>query len=98
MNLEFLSNLPNMMDQTGITLAWIPLFDPINFFQDWWFLLAVPMAFLVSMIYKAMRVRLLYIYWRQVIFLTIQILMGMTGLMLSLYVLIEWVVPMLPVE
>ena len=93
-----LNQFSNQLDQLIITLAWIPLFDPINFFQDWWFLLAVPMAFLVSMIYKAMRTRLLYIYWRQVIFLTIQILMGMTGLMLSIYVLIEWIVPLLPAE
>ena len=74
-------------------LAWTPFFDPANIFFDWWFVLALPLAFFISMVYKAIRLRVYPRYWRQVAVMTIQIILGMAMLQLMLFALVEWVVP-----
>lgn len=79
-------------------LAYVPFLTPVNFFHERWYLLAVPLALLISMAYKAMRTTRWDRYWRQVGMMTVQILLGMIGLAVGLLVLVEWVVPLLPVE
>jgi len=79
-------------------LAWTPFFDPLNVFHDWWFTLALPMAFCIALIYKAMRVRVWRSYWRQVLTLTVQIVVGMIAMSLFLFVLVQFIVPALPAE
>ncbi|UCD74712.1 MAG: hypothetical protein JSV91_13100 [Phycisphaerales bacterium] len=79
-------------------LAYIPFVHPINFFQDWWWVLLLPLSFGIAVIYKAMRVEKLSRYWRQVAVLTVQIVLGMIGLALALMVLVQWVIPLLPVD
>ncbi len=81
----------------NLASAYIPFITPLNWFHDTWFLLAIPMAFLLAMSYKAIRVRDLNHYWRQVAIMTGQILLGLTLLGAGLYAIIEWVVPHLPV-
>ena len=46
------------------TLAYIPFLMPINALQEWWYLLLLPLAFGISMIYKALRMPTLERYWR----------------------------------
>ncbi len=77
-------------------LAWAPFLQPLNFFFDWSFLLAIPLAFFISVTYKAMRVNHYHRYWGQVAVMTLQILVGMIVLQVGLFVLIEFVLPMLP--
>lgn len=78
-------------------IAYIPFLTPLDWFHDTWFLLTIPMAFFLAMSYKAIRVRDLDRYWSQVAIMTGQILLGLVLLGAGLYVLIEWVVPLLPV-
>lgn len=66
-----------------------PFLDPIELHQ-WWFLLLVPMAFLVAMTYKAVRLRTLEKYWRQVLLMTSQIVIGMIALGAATYLLVFW--------
>ncbi len=76
-------------------LAWTPFFDPLNFFFDWWFLLAPPLALFIAMVYKALRTRAYPHYWRQVAVMTIQIILGMFALQIMLFALVEFLVPAL---
>ena len=78
-------------------LAYIPFVHPLNVFQDWWWVLLLPLSFGIAVIYKAMRVQSMSRYWRQVTVLTVQIVLGMIGLAIALMILVQWVIPVLPV-
>jgi hypothetical protein len=83
-------------------LAYIPFVHPLNILlegaQDWWYLLLVPLAFGISVIYKAMRVEDLSSFWRQVAVMTVQIVLGMIGLAIVLIIFVQVIIPMLPAE
>lgn len=79
-------------------LAYIPFIEPINVFHTWWYLLLLPLAFGISVIYKALRVYDLNSYWRQVVVMTLQIILAMIGLTVALVLLVQVVVPLLPVR
>lgn len=94
---RFLSS-PSTFDLRPWTLdllSYIPFFSPINWFQDRWWLLALPLVFLLAMAYKAMRVRFTDVYWRQVVAMSIQVLVGMIVLAVTLHVVTGWLVPWL---
>lgn len=73
-------------------LAWTPFLEPLNAHRVW-FLLLLPLAFLVALAYKAVRVPDMRGYWRQVILMTIQIVAGMVFLGLGFYLFTQWVLP-----
>ncbi len=79
-------------------LAWIPFIEPARVFHVWWPILSIPLAWGIAMVYKAMRLESLDGYWRQVIVFTIQVVVGMAGMALALAILVQLIVPMLPVE
>lgn len=81
-----------------MTLAWIPFVEPIRAFHDWWPLLAVVLAWGVSMIYKAMKMESLAGYWRAVTVMTIQVILGMMAMAVVLAIVVQFVVPRLPAE
>lgn len=66
-----------------------PFIDPIELHQ-WWFLLLIPMAFLVSMSYKAVRLQSIEHYWRHVLLMSAQIIVGMIALGAATYLLVFW--------
>ena len=69
-----------------------PFLDPVDI-RDSWFLLLIPMAFLISLAYKAVRCHDMRRYWRAVIAMTLQVIFGMIALGAGFYVLIESVLP-----
>lgn len=75
-------------------LAYTPFLDPIDAHR-WWFLLLIPMAIGVSVVYKAVRMVSLERYWRHVASMTTGIIMGIILLGAAMYVLIEWVMPLI---
>ncbi len=80
-----------------ILLAYTPFIDPINVHSTWFWLL-LPLALGVSVVYKALRVGDMRHYVRQVLAMTIQIVVVMVLLGIASYVLIQHVVPrILPV-
>ena len=79
-------------------LADIPFLYPINLFHDWWYLLILPLSFGISIIYKAMRLGSLDRFWYQVAMMTIQIIVSMIGLAIALLILVQWIIPALPVD
>lgn len=76
---------------THATLATLFL-DPMNLHDAWWLTL-IPLAFFVSMAYKAVRVQTFDAYWKQVLMMTAQIVVAMIALAAALHLLVEIVVP-----
>ncbi len=79
-------------------LAYLPFLDPINAVHDWWYLLLVPLSFGVSVIYLALRMPSLDHYWRRVLLMTVQIVGAIAALAIVLVVLVQVVIPWLPVD
>lgn len=76
------------------TLAYTPFIDPINA-HDLWFLLLIPLAFLIAVGYKAVRTVNMRHYWRQVLTFTVQIVGGIILLGLGAYLIIVYAIPSL---
>lgn len=76
-------------------LAYTPLLDPINLFHEWWFVLLIPMSLGVSIAYKAVRLPTLYHFWKHVLAMTAQIIVGMILLAVASYIIIEGFIPMI---
>lgn len=74
-------------------LAYTPFVDPIHI-QDHWWLTLIPMAFGIAMAYKAVRLRPLEKYWSHVLVMTVQIVGGMVGAAIAVYLLIEVLAPL----
>jgi hypothetical protein len=80
-----------------MNLAYIPFIEPLNIVHTWWYLLLIPLAFGISVIYKALRVLEFETFWRQVVVMTAQVVAAMIALALALVFLVEWLIPRLPV-
>jgi hypothetical protein len=79
-------------------ISYIPFLHPISAFHTWWYLLIIPLSFGIAVIYKALRVHDLRDFWRQVAVMTSQIILAMIALAVSLVLLVQVLVPLLPVE
>lgn len=77
-----------------MTLAWIPFLEPMNALQPWWYLLLIPMAFGISVIYKALHEDNFLKYWRSVLVMTIQLVLGISLLAAGIGLCIQLVIPM----
>lgn len=75
-----------------LILAYRPFIDPLNL-QRWWFLLLVPLAFGVSITYKAIRVEDLSTFWRKVFGMTFQLILGIIAFGVFLFALVQYVLP-----
>lgn len=73
-------------------LSYTPFLDPLDLHEHWWWTL-IPLAFGISMAYKAVRVADLRHYWKQVGVMTAQVLAGMVILAAAVFVVVELVVP-----
>lgn len=71
-----------------------PFLDPIDAFQSSWLWFAIPLAFCISMVYKAVRLPHLNRYWKQVTKMTLQIVGAMILLAAVSYVVVQVVLPM----
>ena len=81
-----------MTDLAPLLLSSTPFVDPLDL-QDHWWITLVPMAFGIAMAYKAVRLRPLRRYWAHVLVMTVQIVGGMIGMSIAVYLLIEVLVP-----
>jgi hypothetical protein len=75
--------------------AWRPFLDPISLpGGSWWFTL-IPMAVLISMVYKAVRVRSMDHYVANVVVMSVQIVVAMFLFAVAANLLVIWIVPAL---
>ena len=79
-------------------LGYIPFLDPLQVFHEWWYLLLIPLSLGISTIYKALRMHRLKGFWREVAVMTTQIVLAMVGLAVLLIVLLQVMIPLLPVD
>ena len=75
-------------------LAWIPFLEPMNALQTWWYLLLIPMAFGISVIYKALNEDNFLNYWRSVLVMTTQVVLGISALAVAVGLFIQIVIPL----
>ena len=75
-------------------VAWTPFLEPMNTLQSSWYLLILPMAFGISVIYKALHEDNTLNYWRSVFVMTIQIVLGISFLAVAIGLFIQLVVPL----
>lgn len=75
-------------------LAWRPFLDPIDA-HAWWFLLIFPVAFLLSLSWKAVRVDDIRGLWRSVLVMTTQTVLVLLGLGFAAFVGLTVVLPLL---
>lgn len=79
-------------------MSWVPFITPFHALQPYWFWLLVPLSFGVSMIYRGLRMETFERYWWQVLALTTFIVLSVIGLAIALAVLVEWVIPAIPLS
>jgi uncharacterized membrane protein YwzB len=60
--------------------------------------LLIPLAFGIAVIYKALRMRTLDGFWRHVTVMTTQVVLAMIALAIALTIVVEVVVPLLPMR
>lgn len=83
-----------MVSLALITLAWRPFIDPMDA-HDWWFLLLFPIALLVSLSWKAVRIDDVKRLPRPVLVMTAQVVLAMLGLGFAAFVGLVFVLPLL---
>ena len=77
-----------------VLLAYTPLIDPLNLHAAWFWLL-IPLAVLIAMAYKAVRVPDMTLYWRQTALFAAQIILGIIGLYAFSLVVLNWILPVI---
>jgi len=71
-------------------LAWTPFIDPLpGAWLHYWYLYLLPVALLISVIYKAIRMHELKGYVQAVAVMAVQIVLGMVGLAIGSFLLVE---------
>ena len=75
--------------------GWRPFIDPINLPGATWWLTLIPLALLISVVYKAIRVRSMDRYIPNVLLMTAQIIVAMVLLSIGVHVFVIWIVPAL---
>ena len=78
-------------------IAWIPFIEPVPSIGSWWPLLLLPLSIGLSMVYRAIRTRDLSNYVRDVVIMTVQIILAMVALGVVFALIVQWLVPLLPV-
>lgn len=90
-----MSSLGSMMSIVTGLPAYRPFLDPITLPGGTWWLTLLPLAFLIAVAYKAVRVKSMSRYIPNVLLMTAQIVVAMILLALGAHVLIIWIVPAL---
>jgi hypothetical protein len=78
-------------------LAWTPFIEPIPTIGSWWPLLLLPLSIGLSLVFRAIRTKDLSNYARDVVIMSMQIILAMVGLGIVFGIVVQWLVPMLTV-
>jgi hypothetical protein len=78
-------------------LAWTPFIEPIPTIGSWWPLLLLPLSIGLSLVFRAIRTKDLSNYARDVVIMSMQIILAMVGLGIVFGIVVQWLVPLLPV-
>ena len=67
----------------------------MNAAQTWWYLLLVPMAFGISVVYRSLRETSYAQYWYSVFVMTLQVVVGIAALSLSIGFFVQLIIPLI---
>ena len=67
----------------------------MNAVQTWWYLLLIPMALGISIIYRSLRETTYNKYWKSVFVMTTQIVVGVSVLSITIGAFVQLVIPLL---
>jgi len=76
-------------------LAWTPFLEPMNAMQPLWYVFLLPMAFGISVVYRALRESTYTTYWRSVLMMTGQIVFGISAIAVGFGIFVQFVIPVL---
>jgi hypothetical protein len=76
-------------------LSWIPFLEPMNAIQSVWYVLLLPMAFGISVVYRSLREQSYATYWRSVFIMTGQVVIGIAAIAIALGIFVQWIIPLL---
>ena len=78
----------------GVTIlgAWRPFLDPLDLHAYWWTFL-IPLALMISVVYKAVRSESPRAWARETVFMTAQIILAMILLGAAAFCFLEYVLP-----
>ena len=79
---------------TPLLAAWRPFLDPLNLHAYWWAFL-LPLALLVSVVYKAVRAPTPAAWATQTLTMTAQIILAMILLGAAAFCFLEFVLPLI---
>lgn len=84
---------------TLASLPYRPFIDPLDIglpaLREWSFLLLIPVAFLVSLTYRAVRNGPTERFWKSVFVMTAQITLAIVGLSLAAHLFVQVLLPVL---
>lgn len=80
------------MNHATYTLALRLFIDPLPLQRHWWMLL-IPVCLLVSIAYKAVRVSDFRHYWRQVITMSVQLILAIVAICVAGFLLVQFIIP-----
>jgi len=81
-----------LTDSLVRTLAYTPFIDPLDLHGAWFWLL-LPLAVLIAIAYKAVRVPDMTSYVRQTVLFSAQIIFGIIGLYVAAIVTLNYILP-----
>ena len=81
-----------LADSALRTLAYTPFIDPLDLHGAWFWLL-LPLAVLIAVAYKAVRVPDMTRYMRQTVLFSAQIIFGILGLYVAAIVTLNYILP-----
>jgi hypothetical protein len=79
-------------------LAWTPFIEPIPTIGSWWPLLLLPLSIGLSLVFRAIRTKDLSNYARDVVIMSMQIILAMVGLGIVFGIVVPLRGPQRPVQ
>ena len=67
----------------------------MNAMQTWWYLLLIPLAIGISVIYRSLRENSYSEYWRSVFVMTVQIVVGIAAISLAVGLFVQLAIPLI---
>jgi hypothetical protein len=67
----------------------------MNAMQTWWYLLLIPMAVGISVIYRSLRETSYNKYWRSVFVMTLQMVAGIMVLSIAIGLFVQLAIPLI---
>lgn len=83
---------------SAMMLGYVPFITPMHGIQPWWYVLVVPLAFGISLIYKSLHLHDMRRLIVSSLVMTAQIVLAVVALGLAVAIFAVYVIPQIPVR